>query len=103
MRRLTSSGSKSQVVVPSSPRPWRLIAPAQNSNASASVVLPAPPCPTSATLRIFAGGKLFIRGHLDLSSRRDGASVFAGGGSLSGNFREHPGVVFVRRTVPRQR
>src|SRR5207247_10510280 len=57
--RLTSSGSKSVVVVPSSTRPWRLIAPAQNRSDSVRLVLPAPPCPTSATLRILAGGKLF--------------------------------------------
>ena len=35
------------------------MAPAQNSRASASVVFPAPPCPTRATLRILAAGKLF--------------------------------------------
>src|SRR5438477_6489157 len=57
--RLISSGSKSVVVVPSSTRPWRLMAPAQNRSDSARVVFPAPPCPTSATLRIWAGGKLF--------------------------------------------
>src|SRR5205814_2406452 len=39
--------------------PWRLMAPAQNRSDSARVVFPAPPCPTSATLRIWAGGKLF--------------------------------------------
>src|SRR5438132_485603 len=66
MPRLISSGSKSVVVVPSSTRPWRLMAPAQNSNDSATVVFPAPPWPTSATLRILAGGKLFT-----------GASFFA--------------------------
>src|SRR3954471_14190690 len=59
--RFTSSASKSVVVVPSSTRPCRLMAPAQNSRASASVVLPAPPCPTSATLRIRAGGYVFTR------------------------------------------
>src|SRR5947209_14511595 len=57
--RLISSGSKSVVVVPSSTRPWRLMAPEQNNRASARLVFPAPPCPTSATLRILAGGKLF--------------------------------------------
>jgi hypothetical protein len=35
------------------------MAPEQNSSASARLVFPAPPCPTSATLRILAGGKLF--------------------------------------------
>ena len=59
MPRFTSSGSKSVVVVPSSTRPWRLMAPAQKSRASARLVLPAPPWPTRATLRIWAGGKLF--------------------------------------------
>ena len=54
-----SSGSKSQTVVPSSTRPVRGIAPAVNSRASASVVLPAPPWPTRATLRIFAVGNVF--------------------------------------------
>src|SRR5271167_1777630 len=58
--RWVSSGSKSVVVVPSSTRPWRLIAPALNRSASANVVLPEPPCPTSATFRIRAGGKLCI-------------------------------------------
>src|SRR5687768_16772595 len=59
MWRLTSSGSKSDVVVPSSVRPWRLMVPEVKSRASASDVLPLPPWPTSATLRILAGGKLF--------------------------------------------
>src|ERR1019366_9897534 len=64
MRRLTSSGSKSQTVVPSSTRPARLIAPLQTSSASARVVLPAPPCPTSATFRILADGTLGTRQNL---------------------------------------
>src|SRR5687767_13992790 len=59
--RLTSSGSKSVVVLPSSTRPRRLIAPVHSSNDSVSVVFPEPPWPTSATLRIFSGGKLFTR------------------------------------------
>ena len=62
MPRLISSGSKSVVVVPSSTRPWRLTAPEQKSSASARLVLPAPPWPTSATFRILAGGKLFTGG-----------------------------------------
>src|SRR5687767_10854553 len=49
-----SSGSWSQTVEPSSTRPIRLIAPARCKSASARVVLPAPPWPTSATLRIFS-------------------------------------------------
>src|SRR6266550_4177692 len=36
---------------PSSTRPRRLLAPAAKRSASATVVLPAPPCPTTATLR----------------------------------------------------
>src|SRR5438067_10021349 len=59
--RLTSSGSKSVVVVPSSTRPTRLMAPAQCSSASVSVVFPAPPWPTRATLRILAGGNVFTQ------------------------------------------
>ena len=46
-----SSGSKSETVVPFSTLPGAPIAPAFASSASASVVLPAPPCPTSATVR----------------------------------------------------
>ena len=58
MLRFASSGSKSHTVVPSSTRPVRGIAPAVNSRASASVVLPDPPWPTSTTLRIFAVGNV---------------------------------------------
>ena len=43
----------------SSTRPRRGIAPAVNSRASAREVLPAPPWPTRATLRIFAVGNVF--------------------------------------------
>ena len=74
-----SSGSWSQTVVPSSTRPSRLVAPAQWSSASASVVLPDPPWPTRATLRIFSGGKdiltsrLVASGHgTDLTDRVTG-------------------------------
>ncbi len=49
-----SSGSKSLTVVPLSTLPFALIAPAANSSASASVVLPLPACPTKATLRILS-------------------------------------------------
>ena len=60
IRRRCSSGSKSHTVVPSSILPRRLVAPAANSRASASEVLPAPPCPTRATLRMLAVGNVFI-------------------------------------------
>src|SRR5256886_8631324 len=66
--RLTSSASKSVVVVPSSTRPWRGMAPAQKRSASARVVFPAPPWPTRATLRILAGGKVFTPAHLARSA-----------------------------------
>src|SRR6476661_7868692 len=58
MFRFAASGSKSHTVVPSSTRPARGIVPAVNSRASASVVLPDPPWPTSTTLRIFAVGNV---------------------------------------------
>src|SRR5689334_15793202 len=58
MFRFAASGSKSHTVVPSSTRPVLGIAPAVNSRASASVVLPDPPWPTSTTLRIFAVGNV---------------------------------------------
>ena len=51
--RSISSGSKSVTVVPSSTRPSRFTAPASKSRAEASEVFPQPPCPTSATLRMF--------------------------------------------------
>ena len=47
-----SSGSKSQTVLPFSTLPAEAIAPALTSRASASVVLPAPVWPTSATVRM---------------------------------------------------
>src|SRR6266436_368407 len=47
-----SSGSKSQTVLPRSTLPAEGIAPALASSASASVVLPAPVWPTSATVRM---------------------------------------------------
>ena len=59
MPRRCSSGSKSQVVLWSSTRPMRGIAPAVNSMASAREVLPAPPWPTRATLRNFEVGNVF--------------------------------------------
>ncbi len=54
--RAFSSGSVSEVVVPSTTEPMRLIAPASNSNASCSEVLPLPRWPTSATLRMRSAG-----------------------------------------------
>ena len=51
----TSTGSWSLTVVPSTIVPARLSSPVASSSASANVVLPAPECPTSATLRIFSG------------------------------------------------
>ena len=51
--RLTSSGSKSVVVLPSSTLPSRVTAPAVKSRASTREVLPTPPWPTTPTLRIF--------------------------------------------------
>ena len=61
MRRRCSSGSKSQTVVPSSTLPRRGIAPAASRSASASDVLPAPPWPTRATLRMLAVGNVFTQ------------------------------------------
>src|SRR6478672_2828808 len=62
--RACSSGSWSQTVVPSSTRPSRFVAPAMWRSASASVVLPDPPWPTIATLRIFSGGKDILTSRL---------------------------------------
>src|SRR6185312_6255836 len=50
--RAFSSASASETVVPSVTRSSRLTAPAVNSSASCSEVLPLPRCPTRATLRI---------------------------------------------------
>src|SRR5579859_1174210 len=60
--RFSSSGSKSEAVLPSSTRPSRLIAPASNSMASASEVFPVPPWPTMATLRMERVSYSFITG-----------------------------------------
>src|SRR5881396_3639438 len=49
-----SSGSKSLTVVPRSTLPATGSAFARTSKASASVVLPDAPCPTSATVRMFS-------------------------------------------------
>src|SRR2546423_11679789 len=91
--RLTSSASKSVVVVPSSTRPWRGMAPAQKRRASARVVFPAPPWPTRAALRILAGGKVFTPAHLARSASAGHppaalvgcASVPGPGGNLKGD------------------
>src|SRR3989338_1146135 len=56
-----SSGSKSQTVLPLSTDPGALIAPALASRASASVVLPEPPWPTSATVRMASDAYFAIR------------------------------------------
>src|SRR6185437_8180640 len=50
--RSISSGAWSVSAVPSLIDPWRLLAPDTNASASTRVVLPQPPCPTTATLRI---------------------------------------------------
>jgi hypothetical protein len=52
--RAISSSSKSVTVVPSSTRPSRVTAPPSNSMADTSCVLPHPPWPTTATLRMVA-------------------------------------------------
>ena len=52
--RAISSSSKSVTVVPSSTLPMRLTAPATKSIVETSCVLPHPPCPTTATLRMLA-------------------------------------------------
>ena len=52
--RLCSSSSESEMVVPASTAPRRLIAPVWKRSASTSDVFPVPRCPTTATLRIFA-------------------------------------------------
>src|SRR4249919_2813736 len=53
--RCCSSSSQSEVVVPCSTVPSRLIAPAWKSIASTSDVFPVPRWPVTATLRIFPG------------------------------------------------
>ena len=69
MRRRASSGSKSVTVLPSSTRPRRDVAPAVNRSASAREVLPAPPWPTRATLRIFSVGYVFAVTRTPISER----------------------------------
>ena len=60
--RFFSSSSQSETVVPSATEPSRVTAPASNSNASNSDVLPVPRWPTRAMFLILAGS--FIRGLL---------------------------------------
>src|SRR6476619_6170053 len=69
--RRCSSSSQSEVVVPASTVPRRLIAPAWKSIASTSDVFPVPRCPVTATLRIFPGS-VGIAGH---SSSKTGERV----------------------------
>ena len=66
--RFFSSSSQSETVVPSATEPSRVIAPASNSNASNSDVLPVPRWPTRAMFLILAGS--FIRGLLVVIRRR---------------------------------
>src|SRR5579859_620785 len=58
---LISSGSKSQMVLPSSIRPRRVVAPDRKASASAREVFPVPWWPKRPTLRIASGGYVFIR------------------------------------------
>src|SRR6185503_1169536 len=60
LRRRCSSGSMSKADEPSSVRPIRVAALLAKSSASATSVLPTPPCPTMATLRIFVGSSAGI-------------------------------------------
>ena len=48
----TSSGSKSRMDEPLSTLPKRLVCPASKSMASAMLVLPEPPCPSRAKVRV---------------------------------------------------
>ena len=57
----TAAGSESLTVVPSVIEPFREITPVTASSASASIVFPAPECPTSATFRISAGWRPDLR------------------------------------------
>src|SRR5262249_33555753 len=52
--RRCSSASVSNADEPSSTWPRRVAAPAANSSASATLVLPGPPCPTMTTVRSLA-------------------------------------------------
>ena len=61
--RAMASSSKSVTVEPSSTFPRRLTAAAANSMAETSWVLPHPPWPTTATLRMLAASYTFIWGN----------------------------------------
>ena len=87
--RRCSSGSWSQTVDPSSTRPSRLMAPARWSNASANVVLPAPPWPTRATLRSFSDGKCCTRIPLAWARTTSAGRVPNRPRRLLGNLRSH--------------
>src|SRR5258708_16606480 len=69
-----SSGSKSQTVLPFSTLPAEAIAPAPARSASASVVLPAPVWPTSATVRMDSVEYLGLRTFL-LPDRPNGCAL----------------------------
>src|ERR1041385_7608432 len=70
--RRCSSSSQSEVVVPPSTVPRRLIAPAWKSIASTSDVFPVPRWPVTATLRIFPGS-VGIAGHSSSKTRERNA------------------------------
>ena len=80
--RRCSSSSQSEVVVPPSTVPRRLIAPAWKSIASTSDVFPVPRCPVTATLRIFPGS-VGIAGHSS-SKTRDGSRSYPRAASILG-------------------
>src|SRR5437773_9658155 len=79
--RRCSSSSQSEVVVPPSTVPSRLIAPAWKSIASTSEVFPVPRWPTTATFRIFPGS---IRADLRGSITLQGKSSLLQQGALNG-------------------
>ena len=60
MPRRTSSGSKSEAVVPSWILPRRLVAPLTYRNASANDVFPAPPWEKRPTFLIRSAGYCFM-------------------------------------------
>ena len=65
--RACSSGSASEMVVPSGTEPSRLITPASYSSASCSDVLPAPRWPTRATFLMRSAGGLTSTGRIAAS------------------------------------
>src|SRR5690606_2376447 len=54
MPRLTSSGSQSEIVFPSSTRPRRVVAWVRKAMASVNDVFPAPPCEKRPTFRMLS-------------------------------------------------